>query len=149
MFYIDGESVGNEQRGLPRKARVAVVYQPSTLDKSEVFSREVGDKTNNEAEYLALLDALAYISANVADKSTGRVPEEIGLITIFSDSEVIVRQVNGEYKVRETRLEGMNTKARGLMEKIGPIELKHVSREMNYAGLWLEGKWKAGSVHRL
>ena len=150
VFYVDGQSIGNEQKGMPRRARIAVVYQwSSNPAESKVFWKNVGDKTNNEAEYLALLEALEYISTNLAEKRSGIIPEKTGTITIFSDSEVIVKQVNGEYEVKEVRLRELREMARMLMNRMGSIELKHVGREMNYAGRWLEGLWKGGSVQKL
>lgn len=150
VFYVDGQSMGNEQRGIPRRARIAVVYQWSSKpEESKVFWRDVGDKTNNEAEYFALLNALSYISTNLVEKGSGTVPKRIGTITIFSDSELMVKQMKGEYEVREPRLKELKEEASILIERMGSIELKNVRREMNYAGRWLDGLWKGGSVQKL
>lgn len=145
VLYIDGQSVGNEQRDTLRQARIAIVYEPSSsLQGHRVRERNVGDKTNNEAEYLALLEALQIISDKWATVS-GRIPDEKGPIEIRSDSELIVNQMKGSYKVKEARLRPLWEKARHLMASLGPVRLEWVPREKNYAGLWLEGKWRGGT----
>lgn len=142
VFYIDGQSIGNEQRAALREARIVIVYEPSSsLQGRRVRERNVGDKTNNEAEYLALLETLSIIS----DKwgaGGDRVPHDTGPIIIRSDSELVVNQLKGSYKVKESHLKPLWEEARTLMARLGPVRLEWVPRERNYAGLWLEGKWR-------
>jgi len=78
------------------------------------------DATNNEAEYLAVIHALRYIS-----QGSGT-----GVVEVLSDSEVVVKQVNGEYKVREDRLKPLHSEALTLMAGI-TATLRHVRREQN------------------
>ncbi len=138
VFYIDGQSIGNEQKGIPRKARIAVVHEwSSNADESKVFWKDVGDKTNNEAEYLALIEALSLAS------------KKAGSIEIRSDSELIVKQIEGGYRVKDPELKPLWEKAQNLVVKLGSVRLKWVPRDENLAGLWLEGRWPGGSVQKL
>ncbi len=137
IYYVDGQSIGNEQKGLPRRARIAVVHQwSSNPDESKVYWKDVGDKTNNEAEYLALIEALSMIP-------------KAGRAEIRSDSELIVRQMEGGYKVKDPELKPLWENAQSLKTKHGLVGLKWVPREENYAGRWLEGTWPGGSVQKL
>src|SRR3989442_8205484 len=104
VFYVDGQSIGNEQRTQPRAARIAFVAQSTDTGlpdsrNSKVFFKDIGDKTNNEAEYHALLAALSYVSRNLAGKGS-----DVKNTRICSDSNVIVNQVNGDWKVEQPRL---------------------------------------------
>ncbi|HEV2119873.1 MAG TPA: ribonuclease HI family protein [Candidatus Bathyarchaeia archaeon] len=148
VFYVDGQSQGNEQNSLPRKARIAVAYSESdTIDpgKFRVYWQAIGDRTNNEAEYYALLKALEMIET----KASGKVPGNISEALIRSDSKLIVSQVNGLWRVEDERLMELSSQARDMIEKLGSIRLEWVPREENYAGLWLEGKLKPLSVERV
>ena len=138
-FYIDGQSVGNEQVALPRRARIAIAIRselagqgPTTL----IVSEDIGDHTNNEAEYHALLRLLSLLSTKIVGETA---PPASG-VRICSDSEVLVKQLSGEYKVREERLRKLRESARETMDNIGWVRLEWVPREENIAGLWLEGK---------
>ncbi len=79
-----------------------------------------GIKTNNEAEYLAIIAAL--------EKAVERFghDEEVRL---FSDSEVAVRQLTGRYRVKEKGLKALNAKAAGLIKGFRSCRLENVSRE--------------------
>ena len=150
-FYIDGQSIGNEQKGKPRRARIVVLYQPTPdpshgSSSARVLVEDLGDKTNNEAEYHALLRLLSLLSTSPSGKSHRRFSSIAGTVRIFSDSKLLVNQVNGEWKVQEESLSRLREEARNLMNKLGSIRLDWVPREKNYAGLWLEGQWIAKQV---
>ncbi len=148
VFYVDGQSQGNEQNSLPRKAKIAIAYAESDAvdrGKFRIYWQPIGDRTNNEAEYYALLKALELI----AEKATGKVPGNIGEAVVRSDSKLVVNQVNGEWRVEDEKLIELSEKARDLIEDLGSIRLEWVPREENLAGLWLEGKLKPFSVERL
>ena len=153
VFYVDGQSQGNEQKDRPRNARIAIAYseRPTTVDpgKFRIYWQPIGDRTNNEAEYYALLKALALIADKWADKSTGKVPAAIGEILVRSDSKLVVNQVGGEWRVEDPKLIELSSKARDSIRKLGSVRLEWVPREENYAGLWLEGKLKPSSVERV
>ena len=148
-FYIDGQSIGNETVGRPRKARITIVYRSSASapesSSIRVISEDIGDKTNNEAEYHALLQLLSLMSNHLAG-TDGRIPQEFGKVKICSDSQLLVNQVNGEWRVKEEILKGLREDAKRLIDRLGFIVLEWVPREQNYAGLWLEGKLKGTRV---
>ena len=75
--------------------------------------------TNNEAEYTALIRALELsLELNISQ------------LTIFSDSELIVKQINLEYKVKNERLQKLHSSARAMLAEF-VWTLQHVSREKN------------------
>jgi ribonuclease HI len=149
VYYIDGQSQGNEQNSLPRKAKIAIAYVESldTVDSGrfKIYWQAIGDRTNNEAEYYALLKALELIG----EKATGKVPGNMGEALVRSDSKLVVNQVNGEWRVEDEKLIELSEKARDLIKDLGSIRLEWVPRDENYAGLWLEGKLKPFSVERI
>lgn len=149
VFYIDGQSLGNQQRGQPRVARIVVLYKEKPSAAFTIDSEDIGDMTNNEAEYHALLKALSIIEAKNAPTDPqleqGQKPPEKpksrkkGVPTeIYSDSQLIVKQVKGEYQVTDRRLQDLRDKATKIIDRIGSISLKWVPREENHAGRWLE-----------
>ena len=113
--------------------------------KFRIYWQPIGDRTNNEAEYYALLKALALI-AEKASKNTHYKTDEV---LVRSDSQLIVNQVNGVWRVEDERLAELSSQARELIESLGSIQLEWVPREENLAGLWLEGKLKPLSVERI
>jgi ribonuclease HI len=145
VYYIDGGSQGNERRDRPRSARIAIAYSESSdrIDPGniKIYWGAVGDKTNNEAEYLALLKTLELITERKSDGA--------GELVIRSDSKLIVNQIKGEFRVKEPRLKDLNEKAKDAIQKLGSVRLEWVPRRENYAGLWIEGMLRPLSVHRL
>ena len=150
IYYIDGGSQGNEQKGKPRNARIAIAYSESShkIDPAtlEVYWEAVGDKTNNEAEYLALLKALELISEKVAKNMTSGTEGEL---LVRSDSTLIVNQVKGEFQVKEPRLRELNERAKEALQKLGSVRLEWVPRRENYAGLWIEGVLRPLRIYKL
>ena len=142
-FYIDGQSVGNERTYSPRKARIAIAHRPSgsprDFTQTRILTEEIGDRTNNEAEYHALLRLLKLLAIRIKSGHTQMADEGIW---IYSDSEVIVKQLGGEYKVKEERLRRLWQETKEMMSEISSVHVEHVPREENLAGLWLERKIK-------
>jgi len=140
-FYIDGQSVGNERPDSPRKARIAIAHRPDGSPRyfasTRIVTEEIGDRTNNEAEYHALLRLLKLLAIRI--KSGHPQVADEGIL-VYSDSEVLVKQLSGEYKVKEERLRKLWEEAKELMNELGSVHVEHVRREENLAGLWLEGK---------
>jgi ribonuclease HI len=140
-FYIDGQSVGNENPGAPRQARIAIAHRPEAAQRyftpTRIVTEEIGDRTNNEAEYHALLRLLQLLTIRI-NSGHPQVADEG--IWVYSDSEVLVKQLSGEYRVKEERLRKLWKEAKELMEEIDSVHVQHVPREENLAGLWLEGK---------
>jgi len=153
IFYIDGESRGNEQNSLPRNAKIAIAYSESSgqvdPDKLRIYWQPIGDRTNNEAEYYALLKALSLIEERRTDKTTGRIPSDAAEFLVRSDSQLVVNQVNGKWRVEDSKLIELSEEAKDSIRKIGSVRLEWVPREENYAGLWLEGKLNPLAVERI
>jgi ribonuclease HI len=82
--------------------------------------RFLGIKTNNEAEYEALIEGLKAVSEWKPDR-----------LEIFLDSKLVVEQVNGRWKVKEARLQSLLAKAKELLAGFPDFEIKHVERERN------------------
>ena len=80
----------------------------------------MGIKTNNEAEYEALIEGLKAVSEWKPDR-----------LEIFLDSKLVVEQVNGRWKIKEERLQSLLAKAKELIAGFPEVEVKHVERERN------------------
>ena len=116
-IHIDGGSRGN-----PGPAAAGVVIR--TTDDQTVLHEAgtfLGQATNNVAEYSALLAGLKAAVALGA-----------GEAEVFSDSELLVRQMNGQYRVRNAGLKGLYEEARALAGKLGRVEVHHIRREKNH-----------------
>src|SRR4051794_29729926 len=112
--HIDGAARGN-----PGPAAWAfVIARPGgqVIERAE----RIGTATNNVAEYTALLRALP-------------AARELGLrrLAVHSDSELLVRQINGEYRVKNPALKGLYDEARELMGAFDGVTITHVRREFN------------------
>ncbi len=142
-FYIDGQSVGNERPDFPRRARIAIAHRPNGspqyFTQTRIVTEEIGDRTNNEAEYHALLRLLKLLAIRIKSGHPQVADEGIW---VYSDSEVLVKQLSGDYKVKEERLRRLWEEAKDLIDELGSVHVEHVPREENLAGLWLEGKIK-------
>src|SRR3989344_5418338 len=94
IIYTDGGSRGN-----PGPAAVGVAFTDRAGSILKRYGKTIGRKTNNEAEYEAVLFALAKARALYGKERIRTMPVEIRM-----DSELVCRQLNGEYKVEEERL---------------------------------------------
>lgn len=115
LIYIDGACWGNPG---PAGAGVAFVDRHGRLTGQ--FSTYIGEATNNIAEYAALLYALGEAQAR-------------GLkhVVIRTDSELLAKQVNGEYRVRDGTLRLLHDLAKHLMRSFARCTVEHVPREQN------------------
>lgn len=124
VAYVDGGARGN-----PGEAGAGVLIQDRTGNTLAEIAAYLGHATNNTAEYRALLIALA--RARDAGASHLRV---------YSDSELMVNQVNGRYKARQPHLQQFLQEAIRLMREIGRVDVMHVRREQNAAADALANK---------
>lgn len=86
------------------------------------FSEFIGSATNNEAEYGALIRGLEEsFKLNISN------------IEIFADSELVVKQINGEYKVKNERMQKLHHKAMNLFDQFNSWSLTHILRDKNSA----------------
>lgn len=120
IIHTDGGSRGN-----PGPAACAFVAEENGV---EIFksSKFLGNTTNNVAEYSGVILALEWLvnkSPSVFNRSS---------VTFFLDSELVVKQINAIYKVKDQNLKNLFLEALSLMEKFGgSINFKHVPREQN------------------
>ena len=108
-------------RGNPGPAAIAAVVQDGDGEVLEERSEAIGTATNNVAEYKALLLGI--------ERATALGAEALELV---GDSELIVRQVKGEYKVKDPALRELHARVRQAL--VGPRwSIRHVRREENAA----------------
>jgi ribonuclease HI len=115
-IYTDGCSKGN-----PGPASIGVAaYRNDERLPSFTISDAVGTLTNNQAEYRALIRALEYaVGGQAAD------------VEVRSDSQLIVRQMNGSYRVKDVDLKPLYQEAQRLAGKIAKFSINYVPREYN------------------
>jgi ribonuclease HI len=112
---IDGGARGN-----PGPAAYGVVIRNSGGHVIAELADYLGLQTNNFAEYSGLLAALEYA-----------VRENCSSLKIFSDSELLVRQMQGRYKVSSPSLKELFDRARKLVNGLRHFSIEHVLRERN------------------
>lgn len=114
-IHIDGASRGN-----PGDAGFGVhVADPDGTTVAELYGH-LGHATNNVAEYQALVHALRWAQAQGARS-----------LEIFSDSELLVRQMGGRYRVKNPNLQPLYREASDLMAHFERVRLEHVPRAQN------------------
>ncbi len=114
-IYIDGGSRGN-----PGPAAAGVVIQDSTGQTIFAGGFYLGRATNNVAEYSGLLKGLHH--ANELGASD---------LEVVSDSELLVKQMRGEYRVKNEGLKALFGQARALLTPFKSVRFRHVRRELN------------------
>ena len=114
VIHIDGGSRGN-----PGEAGFGVYVEARGGDVTELYGY-LGRATNNVAEYQALVHALRHALARGAKT-----------VALFSDSELVVKQVSGEYKVKHPDMIPLHREASGLLRRFERATLAHVRREQN------------------
>jgi len=123
IIYVDGGARGN-----PGPAAIGFVVFDESHTELHRFGTAIGKRTNNYAEYSALIEALTYLTAKNSNTET---VSSTNRTTIYSDSELIVRQMNGEYKVKDPKLIPLHRKAQGLMKQIEAVHIHHIRRNEN------------------
>ncbi len=115
QLHIAGASRGN-----PGEAAYGVFVTDAAGTEVASLYGYLGRATNNVAEYQALLEALRYAQAHGAKR-----------IRVFSDSQLVVRQVNGEYKVKHPDMQALHREAGSLLRGFHDAQIAHVPRERN------------------
>jgi ribonuclease HI len=113
VAHVDGGSHGN-----PGPSGIGVVMQDPDGEKIKI-SKWIGHQDNNVAEYVALLEALQHALALNAK-----------VLRVFSDSQVVVRQMTGEYACRSPRLYSLHWTCRKLARALD-FSISHIAREDN------------------
>ena len=115
VSYIDGGARGN-----PGPAGYGVVIEDELGRPVAELSEFLGRQTNNYAEYSGLLAALNYA-----------LRHGFKALKVISDSELMVKQINGQYKVSSPTLKELHEHAMKLIDQLDCFEIKHVLREKN------------------
>lgn len=124
QLYTDGASRGNPG---PAGAGFVLFSEESVNPHSRLQKnilhegcKYLGEKTNNEAEYIAIILGL-------------ELAKEKGIteLSCFLDSELVVRQLEGRYKVKKPHLQELHAKALSLAKQFTQVSFGHVRREYN------------------
>ena len=116
VIFTDGAARGNPG---PSASGYMIFENGNKIAEEFVFN---GSKTNNYAEYKAIIMALERCKTMLkkADECSAR---------LFSDSELVVKQLNGEYKLKSPDLSPLNRKVVELAAGLGRVEFENVRRE--------------------
>ena len=115
IINTDGLSKGN-----PGTAAIGATIKDERGTMLATISQRIGITTNNVAEYKALIAAL-----QKAKKMGGTIVE------IRADSELMIRQLSGRYKIKSEALKPLYIEATQLLTKFETVSLKHIPRELN------------------
>jgi len=122
IVYVDGGSRGN-----PGPAAIGVVICNADEEVLKKYSEYLGDKiTNNEAEYQALIFSFKKIKALFGKKKLKEMELEIK-----SDSELLIKQLNGLYKILDPKIQKLFLKAWNAKIDFKEVKFKLVSRKAN------------------
>lgn len=138
-IYTDGASRGN-----PGPASVGVSFVTMEDEEFDTISEVLGEKTNNFAEYTALIMALKKALENKVEN-----------VWVRTDSQLMVKQLKGEYSVKAEQIKELYQNAFGLLKKFKKVKLEHVLRTENkradeLANYALDHKWdSSGSLDAL
>ena len=113
--HVDGGARGN-----PGPAGYGVAVTDASGNSVAELSEYLGHHTNNYAEYQGLIAALRYAAEN-----------QIKALKVISDSELMVRQMKGIYKVRHPELRKLHDEAQRLVRQLEHFEIRHALREHN------------------
>jgi ribonuclease HI len=113
-IYTDGASRNNPGES---GAGIYILKDGEPYDR---IARYLGTTTNNIAEYTAAIIGLERALAAGARK-----------VNLFADSELLVKQLNGQYKVKNEGLKPLHAKAKDLIERIGSVAVQYIPREKN------------------
>lgn len=115
VLHTDGGARGN-----PGPAGIGVVLEDESGESIGEIAEGIGRATNNVAEYRALIAGLELaVEMGVTD------------IEILADSELVVSQMTGEWKIKDNKLRPLALRANSLLNRFETYSLRHVRREEN------------------
>lgn len=117
VLHVDGGARGN-----PGPAAIGVVVSTPEGETVEQVAEAIGEATNNVAEYRALLRGLELARARGADE-----------VELVGDSELVARQVSGEYRVRHPALRPLHAAALAALAGFDAWTIRTVPRAQNAA----------------
>jgi ribonuclease HI len=115
VIHTDGVSRGN-----PGRAAIGAVIRDERGELVASISQSIGKATNNQAEYRAIIDALEEALSLDADE-----------VELNSDSELVVKQVKEQYRVRKKTLRPLYQRVKQLQISLKEFRIKHVPRQQN------------------
>lgn len=115
ILYTDGAARGN-----PGRAAIGVCVTDARGREIEALGEAIGEATNNEAEYRALLRGLERAQALGAEQ-----------VQVRSDSDLMVAQIRGDYRVRAANLKPLIAEVHRAMARFPRISIEHIPRERN------------------
>ncbi|KUK79882.1 MAG: Ribonuclease H [Microgenomates bacterium 39_7] len=130
IVHTDGASRGN-----PGLAGAGIVVEG--LSQKYALSFFLGNKTNNEAEYLAVLFALRLLNKLISEEAERKLLIS-SKVCFKMDSKLVVEQLIGNWKVKNVRMKKFVDECKIQVESLGfPILFEHVDRELNKQADWL------------
>ncbi|MCX6723621.1 MAG: ribonuclease HI family protein [Candidatus Staskawiczbacteria bacterium] len=122
IIYTDGGSRGN-----PGKAGIGVVFCNEQEQVIKKYGEYLGDNlTNNDAEYSAIIFALKKFKAVF-----GKAIAEISDVEVRSDSELVVKQLNGDYRLSDPKIQQFFIEIWNLKFDFKSVKFKHIPRDKN------------------
>jgi ribonuclease HI len=115
VVNVDGGARGN-----PGPAAIGVVVRDGEGEVLEKLGERIGEATNNVAEYRALLKGIELAAAHGATD-----------LELIGDSELVVRQVEGRYKVKHADMKSLHTEVRRALAPFDSWSIRHVRRAEN------------------
>jgi ribonuclease HI len=113
-------NVDGGARGNPGPAAIGVVVRDGSGEVLEELGERIGEATNNVAEYRALLKGIERAAAHGGTE-----------LELVGDSELVVRQVEGRYKVKNAGMKELHAEVRKALQAFGSWSIRHVRRESN------------------
>ena len=115
IIYVDGAARGN-----PGPAAIGAIIKDERGKPHAHISQRIGTTTNNQAEYRAVIAAL--------EKAIGLGARHV---EVRSDSELVVRQITGKYRVKKATLKPLFQQVKQLQNSLEGFTITHIPREQN------------------
>ena len=115
VIFTDGAARGN-----PGPAAIGALIKDKTGNNIASISRPIGRATNNQAEYLAIIAALEQ-AINLGASQ----------VELRSDSELVTKQINGQYRVKKASLRPLYLKVKQLQSQLKGFTITHIPRQQN------------------
>ena len=123
--YTDGGARGN-----PGPAGIGIVFKNSQDESIHNHKEYIGEATNNQAEYAAIIRAIELVLKSKWFEENNK--KEVSKIVCRLDSQLVVEQICGNYKVKNSGIAELMSQLKILLNQIEiPIEFIHIKREQN------------------
>ena len=123
IIHTDGGSRSN-----PGPAAIGVVIENGKREKLKEYGEYIGKKTNNEAEYMAAIFALKKVKSLY-----GKERAKKATVQVFGDSELLAKQMNGEYKIQNANIQPLFLELWNLTIDFGQVNFISLPRAQNKA----------------